>query len=1079
MDQAPLLSAAEPSLTGGGEGPAAAAGGRPSSSLNAVFESLEKDVANGDASHESLDYDGVHNSSFLQEGKAFEATGEKRRCWGYSGATLGRWILTVFIGLAMGLVAFFLSATIETVTLKKIDYVETFLNPCICHGKDCVLQDSCAAQYDAAGSLPEPQAAEERAKIMKSHLNPWGALAVFAGINALLALGGAIPTVFLAPEAAGSGIPEVMGYLNGVHVPKIMRLRTLVIKLFGTFCAVASGLAVGPEGPLVHTGAIMGSGVTRGFKVWRWRERRLCSCRCKLLERFHNDTDRRDFISMGAAVGFAAAFGAPIGGVLFALEEAASFWNTKLMWRTLSATTCACFIIALSKKFLEPEVFGERESCAFQNVRTCVYDHGADGKQTNTTCATVGHQAATDTLQPGLLTFAGTAYFSNSFEYVLCAVVGVIGGVLGALFNHLHAKMTKLRKRYCSGLDVPWRKFRMLADVLALSLVTSVLMFWLSTSLGHCRPLNPKHTPEADKCSVNVDDFRLQWGSSTSTPLPPPPTCNVTCAQLQYPNEPQFAPCYEYQRRWECHVPGIDAICRDLQTQCRQAEQSVCPIPGNVNSGSHCPKDRPLLDILTNGCFADETRMPDWKNLAAHGECCNTSFGLTPDGSACAYVDPNAVTGDTMYQCSDKEYNDMATALLISREHVIVSIMVDPARYSKTALFCVGCSFFVLMILTYGSAIPAGLFIPTIMVGTCFGALFGIALEIFFGAHCNPGPGIPGKCTTDLLSGMAMVQASPYALIGAVALLGGVQRSSLSLVVIIVEGTGAVTQLMPIILTTVVSKWVGDAFNHGLYHTALELKKIPFLETEERRKNRHKTAQDVMTPAGRRGDGLVTLEERETVQSVLKKLVDNSHNGFPVLRRQPDERQVFVGLVLRNQIYTLIADRHFVRGSGALRESVREESQGQRSPDRQRTREKLYEVIVQRQGSAGHRSKVPWLIGAMREQEEAVGDALGEEELDLKQVMNESPFTVDAHCPLQRVWRLFRSMGLRHLVVLDHDHCVVGIITRADLLEAAHESSPRQMRESRRLTAQQPRVRGAGAGPGRGGGGGGGTGGSE
>jgi H+/Cl- antiporter ClcA len=45
---------------------------------------------------------------------------------------------------------------------------------------------------------------------------------------------------------------------------------------------------------------------------------------------------------------------------------------------------------------------------------------------------------------------------------------------------------------------------------------------------------------------------------------------------------------------------------------------------------------------------------------------------------------------------------------------------------------------------------------------------------------------------------------------GAVALLGGVQRSSLSLVVIILEGTGAVQQLLPIILTTVVAKWSGD-----------------------------------------------------------------------------------------------------------------------------------------------------------------------------------------------------------------------------------------------------------------------------
>ena len=82
--------------------------------------------------------------------------------------------------------------------------------------------------------------------------------------------------------------------------------------------------------------------------------------------------------------------------------------------------------------------------------------------------------------------------------------------------------------------------------------------------------------------------------------------------------------------------------------------------------------------------------------------------------------------------------------------------------------------------------------------------------------------------------------------------------------------------------TTVVSKWVGDSFNEGLYHTALELKHIPFLELQERRRNRNKSAQDVMTPAGRRNDGLVMFDEKETVLNVLRKLKDNKHNGFPV-----------------------------------------------------------------------------------------------------------------------------------------------------------------------------------------------------
>lgn len=91
---------------------------------------------------------------------------------------------------------------------------------------------------------------------------------------------------YWAPQAAGAGVTLVMAYLNGNHVPNLLRARTLIAKLIGTICSVSAGFPMGPEGPMVHIGACLASVITYA-QCSEWlrlvhRSNALCqrTCRC-------------------------------------------------------------------------------------------------------------------------------------------------------------------------------------------------------------------------------------------------------------------------------------------------------------------------------------------------------------------------------------------------------------------------------------------------------------------------------------------------------------------------------------------------------------------------------------------------------------------------------------------------------------------------------------------------------------------------------------------------------------------------------------------------------------------------------
>ena len=122
--------------------------------------------------------------------------------------------------------------------------------------------------------------------------------------------------VRLAPDASGSGIQEVEAAARGeVATPSI---RVVPVKYVGGVLALGSGLALGREGPTVQMAAALGTPLAR------WR--RLGA----------HDTRTLSVALAGAGLG--VAFNAPMGGALFAFEEVAHAFRTKLVIATLVAT---------------------------------------------------------------------------------------------------------------------------------------------------------------------------------------------------------------------------------------------------------------------------------------------------------------------------------------------------------------------------------------------------------------------------------------------------------------------------------------------------------------------------------------------------------------------------------------------------------------------------------------------------------------------------------------------------------------------------------------------------------------------
>ncbi|KAI8911641.1 chloride channel [Gorgonomyces haynaldii] len=209
-------------------------------------------------------------------------------------------------------------------------------------------------------------------------------------------------------HAAGSGIPQVKTILGGFVIRGFLGLRTLIVKWLALIFSISAGLMVGIQGPLVHISCAIGNVTSRLFSKYKTNEAR-----------------RREILSASCAAGVSVAFGAPIGGVLFSLEEVSYYFPLKTMWRSFF---CA-LIAAVTVKLINP--LGTGKLVMFQ------------------------------------VNFNRDWQF---FELVPFMLLGLCGGLFGGVFVRSMKWMDALNKK-SSILSKPF------SQVILITLLTSVLSF--------------------------------------------------------------------------------------------------------------------------------------------------------------------------------------------------------------------------------------------------------------------------------------------------------------------------------------------------------------------------------------------------------------------------------------------------------------------------------------------------------------------------------------------------------------------------------------------------------------------------
>lgn len=213
------------------------------------LESIQSSVGLLSQKYESLDYDVCENTLYLEEQKNLGHKTLFQR-------NVLRWVVIFLIAVLTAVTACTIVIVVDLLTGLKFKVLKTWMNHC--YRNNCLY-------------IP---------------------MGIWFLTNAIPVCIGSLLVVFVAPVAAGSGIPLIKCYLNGVKVPEVVRVKTFLTKAIGVITSVSGGLAVGKEGPMIHCGSVIAAGISQGKSTTLKKDFNIFQC-------FREDKEKRDFVSAG------------------------------------------------------------------------------------------------------------------------------------------------------------------------------------------------------------------------------------------------------------------------------------------------------------------------------------------------------------------------------------------------------------------------------------------------------------------------------------------------------------------------------------------------------------------------------------------------------------------------------------------------------------------------------------------------------------------------------------------------------------------------------------------------------------